>query len=291
MKTEVIETTSAAKVRKSNEDTFSVVEDSQKQRIIYALYILIALSVFFASFFFRSKPLSPPVEVSKEALMQDLPFYSSAKEQVNMTKLKSGKSFKKVSPFEVPRVITRYDALEFPEMKVRAKLTSSVSKGVARANLVDELRLDGELISRSGAEVRGHVTSALPERILISFDSLEAITGDRFVITAEAVDMGDEMQGIAPSIAKKKAWNVAHLIAFNFLGGLADGLQSTTTGGRKVGGSVTNALLEGASRAATDESRNILSEAQSKEVITPISVGKEFLLQFGKKGDVYELSK
>ena len=94
MKTEIIETTSAAKVRKSNEDTFSVVEDSQKQRIIYALYILIALSVFFASFFFRSKPLSPPVEVTKEALMQDLPFYSSAKEQVNMAKLKSRKASK-----------------------------------------------------------------------------------------------------------------------------------------------------------------------------------------------------
>jgi hypothetical protein len=186
---------------------------------------------------------------------------------------------------------SKMEDLQFPEMKVRAKLTNSVSKGVARAVLIDELRLDGELISRKDAEVRGHVTSATQERILISFDSLEAITGDRFAIAAEAVDLGDEMQGIAPSIAKKKAWNVAHSIAFNFLGGLADGLQTTTKVGRKVGGSVTNALLEGTSRAATDESRNTLSEAQSKEVITPISVGKEFLLQFGKKGDVYELSK
>ena len=283
MKTEIIETTSAAKVKKSVEDTFSVVEDSQKQKILYALYIFVALSAFFASFFFRSKPAAQAVEISKEALMQDLPFYSSPNEQVNVSNLKSAKVTKKVSPFEVPRVITRYDALEFPEMKVRAKLTNSVSKGVARANLVDELRLDGELISRKDSEVRGHVTNATQERILISFDSLEAITGDRFSITAEAVDMGDEMQGIAPSIAKKKAWNVAHSIAFNFLGGLADGLQTTTKVGRKVGGSVTNALLEGTSRAATDESRNTLSEAQSKEVITPISVGKEFLLQFGKK--------
>jgi hypothetical protein len=61
--------------------------------------------------------------------------------------------------------------------------------------------------------------------------------------------------------------------------------------GRKVGGSVTNALLEGTARAASDESRNTLSEAEANEVITPLSVGKEFYLQFGKKGDVYEASK
>lgn len=291
MKTDIVETTSAAKVKKSVEDTFSVVEDKQKNKLLYAFYIFVALVSFFASFFFRSGPSTPKVEVPREALMQDLPFYSSPGEQVKESSLKSKKAMKKLSPFEVPRVFTRYDSLQFPEMKVLAKFTNSVSKGVVRAVLVGELRLDGELISRSGAEVKGHVTSATPERILISFDTLEAITGDRFSIAADAVDMGDEMQGIAPSAAKKKAWNVAHSIVFNFLGGLADGLQTTTTMGRKVGGSVTNALLEGTSRAATDESRNTLSEAQSKEVITPISVGKEFYLQFGKKGDVYEFSK
>jgi hypothetical protein len=96
-------------------------------------------------------------------------------------------------------------ATEYARKKKIANQINAVSKGVARAILVDELRLDGELISRSGAELRGHVTSATQDRILISFNLLEAITGDKFSVAAEAVDMGDEMQGIAPSVAKKKS--------------------------------------------------------------------------------------
>ncbi|MEZ4814406.1 MAG: TrbI/VirB10 family protein [Bdellovibrionota bacterium] len=282
-KNEEIGKTTIGQVRRNIKNTFSVVEDEKraKNNVILGSFIVLAL---IATTLFFKKPVEE-VRVSKEDLIEAEVYSSGELIDESTVKVKAKK--KSRTAFEAPRLLTRYDALDIPEIKIKAKLVHSVAKGQVHAKLLENFRVNGELVSRAGAEVVGKVTAASPERILINFHTMEAITGDKFSVVASAFDEADALEGIAPSQAKQKAWNVAHKIAFTFLGGLADGLQTRSTMGRKLGGTVENAFLEGASRVANDEAQNTISNAQSKEVVTPISAGKEFVLYFSKKDDAY----
>jgi hypothetical protein len=280
MKPNEVQIITESKIRRTLSSNFSVLHNNKRIKAIHVLLGCLATGLIYA-FLFSGSSAKKDVTVSADEIHSDVPTHDPS-QNIELNSLPKSRRGKKTSYFEAPRVFTRFDALQIPTgTKVKVKLLNAVSKGVAKAVLEEDFVFEGESVATKGSLVLGKVKDAKADRILIDFSQMTAITGDKFNIQAYAVDT-DELEGLAPNIAHKKAWNVATKFAFNFLGGLTDGLQSRSYGGAK-GGSISNALLEGSSRAATDEARNTVSEAQNKDTITPILAGKTFTIEFQGK--------
>ncbi len=130
-----------------------------------------------------------------------------------------------------PHVIARPRLGEIPPgVFVSAILVSGASNGPAKAELTEDITLNGETVVSKGAVLVGRGTST-EERLHIKFEKIVYKDGTAEKINATACDIGDKIVGVKGSKISKRALKMGASIGLGFIGGLSDGLQETEVQG------------------------------------------------------------
>lgn len=164
---------------------------------------------------------------------------------------------------------------------VKAKFVTGASNGPLKAVLVETLYVNGEDIAPEGTTLIGNGNSN-EDRLSVQFTKLVFKDGKSQLIQAQACDTSDQMIGVKGKKISKFATMLATSAVLNFLGGVAEGLQENQVqnGVAVKKNDLNNAALNGASKAAIDQSQEILSDIKNKKSIIQVESGKEFLVLF-----------
>jgi Bacterial conjugation TrbI-like protein len=180
-----------------------------------------------------------------------------------------------------PQMISRPKLPISPGSTVKAKLITGATDGPVRAEFLESLSHHGETIAEPGTILMGSGSST-DSRLLIKFNQMIFKDGAIQTVQGQAFDPEDKIAGLKGSQLGNKALKLTGAIGLNFLGGVSDGLQDTDVKGGVPFKSSTlkNALLNGAARAALDESHDLMSSLKEGRPTIQIDAGKEIVVQF-----------
>lgn len=168
-----------------------------------------------------------------------------------------------------------------PGMMVKAKFITGASNGPLKATLIEPLAINSEEIAPAGTTLVGRGNSG-DDRLTVQFSKMVFADGKAQNIQAQACDLEDQTVGVRGKKINKYAYMLAAGAGLNFLGGLAEGLQENQLqGGVAVKkNDLKNAALNGASKAALDQSQEILTDVKNKKSVIQVDSGKEFYVLF-----------
>lgn len=168
-----------------------------------------------------------------------------------------------------------------PGTMVKAKFITGASNGPLKAVLVEPLSVNNEEIADEGTILVGNGSSG-DDRLAVQFTKLVFKDGKAQNIQAQACDISDQTVGVKGKKISKYAVLLATGAGLNFLGGVAEGMQETQVqnGVATKKSDLRNAALNGASKAALDQSQEVLSELRNKKSIVQVDSGKEFYVLF-----------
>lgn len=168
-----------------------------------------------------------------------------------------------------------------PGTMVKAKFITGASNGPLKAILVEPLSVNNEEIAEEGTVLVGSGSSG-DDRLAVQFTKLVFKDGKAQNIQAQACDLSDQTVGVKGKKISKYAVLLATGAGLNFLGGVAEGMQETQVqnGVATKKSDLRNAALNGASKAALDQSQEVLSELRNKKSIVQVDSGKEFYVLF-----------
>lgn len=190
-----------------------------------------------------------------------------------------------------PKTVVQYSGLQIlqrpnfgkipPGTMIKAKFITGASNGPLKAELLEPLSVNGEEIAAEGSILVGNGSSG-DDRLTVQFTKLVFKDGKSQTIQAQACDISDQTVGVKGKKVSKYAVLLATGAGLNFLGGVAEGLQETQTqnGTTTKKSDLKNAALNGASKAALDQSQEVLSELRNKKSIVQVDSGKEFYILF-----------
>lgn len=164
---------------------------------------------------------------------------------------------------------------------VRAKFMTGASNGPLKAALMENLTVNGEVIAPAGSVLVG-VGSSNEDRLMVQFSKLVFRDGKSQNIKGQACDVSDQTVGVKGKKLSKYAVLLASGAGLNFLGGLAEGLQEKEVQNGVVikKSDLKNAALNGASKAALDQSSQLLAELKKSKSVIQVQSGKEFYVLF-----------
>jgi hypothetical protein len=215
-----------------------------------------------------------------------LPKYEPEKKQVVSDAQKpGGRKGKEVKKYLPPQVITFNGAKIPPGTMGTARLATGASNGPVRAELLEPMTFNGQTYVEAGTVLIGSGSST-EERLFIRFNQMVFRDGSVKTIQAQAYDSEDKIPGLKGSKVGNFALNLAGSIGLNFSGGLSDGLQEQeVTGGVAVRkNTVKNAFLNGASVAALDQSKELMSSLKNKQPIIEVPAGTSIVVVVGADG-------
>ena len=168
-----------------------------------------------------------------------------------------------------------------PGTMVKAKFITGASNGPLKAILVEALLVNGEEIVPEGTSLVGSGSSG-DDRLTVQFTKLVFRDGKSQVIQGQACDLSDQTVGVKGQKLSKYAVMMAAGAGLNFVGGMAQGLQETQVqnGVATTKNDLRNAALNGASKAALDQSQDILTDIRNKKSVIQVESGKEFYVLF-----------
>lgn len=180
-----------------------------------------------------------------------------------------------------PQVIVRPKIAIPPAATLPAVLLTGASDGIVRARVTKALSVNGEVAIEEGSILTGSATST-EDRLIISFNKLIDKDGGIRTIQAQAYDKKDNLIGIAGSRLKSNTLKFLGGVGLNFLGSMSEGLQEREGQAGVVvrKSSIKNALLEGASRTALDQSRDIMSDLKNTRSQVRLDDGVEIVIVF-----------
>jgi len=182
-----------------------------------------------------------------------------------------------------PQLIKRPHAANIPPgSTVHAILVTGASNGSGiKARVTESLEVGGETFIEEGSILLGTGQST-DRRLFIQFTQLVSKDGFADPVRAQAEDPEDSIVGIRGSNIGAQGTKLAAGIGLNFAGGLSEGLQDADieqgVAYRKP--SIKNALLNGAARAALDQSRQMMSDVQNAQPLIEIPAGTKFTVTF-----------
>jgi hypothetical protein len=152
-----------------------------------------------------------------------------------------------------------------PGSMVKAILKTGASDGPVKAVSEQPLIVDGETVVPAGTVFFGKGRSG-EKRLDISFNTMVFKSGKSKKIKARAADFSDKIAGLKGSRVGAYAGKLAAATGLNFLSGYADGLKQRNVQQGQIVEEATpkNALLNGASFAAIDLSREVLSDMRNQ---------------------------
>lgn len=162
--------------------------------------------------------------------------------------------------------------------EMHAVLASGASDGIVKATLTESLNVDSESLLPERTVLFGKGRSG-NERLFIEFNKAILPTGESYPIRGQAFDGEDRILGLKGTLVGTRTKKMAGAMAFGFLGGMAEGLQ--TSGGsflapRKP--SVRDAALSGASRAALGQSEAYMDEIKNSPNTIEVKVGTRIIV-------------
>jgi hypothetical protein len=245
--------------------------------IIGTLFLFVVIATFFQT---------PPHQESTQSSFP-MPQFSgvSSTQQIDVPRIEEfeasfqnhlGFTRQKQTPkYSAPQLVTRPKLGQIPPgLMAKAVLSSGASNGMVRAELTENIQINGEILIEAGTVFVGHGSST-DERLFISFDKIVLHDGAVESIRAQACDVTDKIVGIKGSKIGTHAWKIAGGVGLGFIGGLSTGLQdSHAENGAVVHDStLRNAMLNGAATAALEESRDIMSSVKDKASVIEVKEG------------------
>lgn len=246
------------------------------------LVSMVLVLIVFLTMFFSSK------KETKQHQRKPLSGPDSAREQVDLgAKILTQKDLVNLIPKPKStsselghiHVVSLRSIAEVPTgSEMQAKLSSGATDGIVKARLTAPLIVDGEPIIPENSILFGSGKSG-EERLMVEFRKVIFPTGESFAIRAQAFDPSDQILGLKGAVVGTRAKKMAGAMAFGFLGGMADGLQ-TTSGSMFVPQrpSVRDGALAGASKAALDQSQSYMEELKRSPNIIEVKAGSDFLV-------------
>lgn len=121
-------------------------------------------------------------------------------------------------------------------------------------------------------------------KIFISFARLDNPEGDTRRIQAQALDSGTYTSGISGKIHSDEDLKVAAQLGLSMFSGMADVLTEKESLGVSANGvqaksTMKNAMLQGFSRAAQDQTGRMASEVNNTKDYLTVSEGKEMIIE------------
>lgn len=201
--------------------------------------------------------------------------------EFNKTQIKNNKS-KVVVFYSAPQVIGRPNLGKIPAgTMVKAKFITGASNGPLKAILAEDLSINGEAMVPEGTTLVGSGSSG-EDRLNVQFTKLVFKDGKSQSIQAQGCDLLDQTVGVKGKKLSKYAFLLATGAGLNFLGGVAEGLQESQVqnGVATKKSDLKNAALNGAGKAALDQSQEILTDLKNKKSVIQVESGKEFYVLF-----------
>ncbi len=165
--------------------------------------------------------------------------------------------------------------------EAKAALESGASNGIVKARLLSALKVDGEIILPERTTLFGRGKSTA-ERLFVQFERAIFPSGESFRILGQAFDVEDKILGLKGAFVGTRSRKMGMAIGFGVLGGMADGLQTNTSGSNIWGApekrSMRDAALSGASKAALDQSQELIEATKLSPNIIEVKRGTEFYL-------------
>lgn len=199
-------------------------------------------------------------------------------------KPKKLRSNKKIgSLFSKMKVFERSFLSEIPDgAEVDAKLNLSVlPQTLVSAHLISSLTVDGEVVLPKNTEVFG-MSQEIDSRMSIEFIKAVLPTGEKHKIKAFAHERKDTSFGLKGSQVGPRTITALASTGLYFVSGLSEGLieRQMTENQVSIKASMKNGLLNGASKASMEQSRQILSDLKNKQSVLRVKKGKKFKLIF-----------
>jgi hypothetical protein len=168
-----------------------------------------------------------------------------------------------------------------PGTIVKAKFVTGASNGPVKAVLTEALVVNGEGIVDEGTVLIGQGSST-EDRLMIQFSKMVYKDGTSQRVQGQACDESDQTVGVKGEKISKYAVMLAAGVGLNFLGGVSEGLEeSQTQNGVPIKkNDLKNAALHGASVAALDQSKEILSNLRQSKTVIQVERGKDFFVLF-----------
>jgi len=170
------------------------------------------------------------------------------------------------SKYTAPQVVRRNGSVKIPPRTMcRAVLVSGASDGPVRAEVKESFSLHGETLIEDGTVLLG-VGQSTDERLFIRFSQMVFKDGGFTSIQAQACDPEDKIAGLKGSKVGTQAFKLAASIGLNFVGGMSQAFQESDFQGgfgiRKP--NARNALLNGASTAALEQSQEMMNDYRNR---------------------------
>jgi len=178
------------------------------------------------------------------------------------------------------RVVSLRSIAEVPTgSEMQAVLSSGATDGIIKARLTKPLIVDGEPVIPENSVLFGFGKSG-DERLMVEFKKVIFPTGESFAIRAQAFDPSDKILGLKGAVVGTRTKKMASAMAFGFLGGMADGMQSTSGSAMFLPQrpSARDAALAGASKAALDQSQAYMEELKRSPNIIEVKAGTDLLV-------------
>ncbi|OQW53865.1 MAG: hypothetical protein A4S09_06510 [Proteobacteria bacterium SG_bin7] len=168
-----------------------------------------------------------------------------------------------------------------PGSMLKAILLTGASNGPVRAELTEDLRIQGETLIPIGATLLGTGQST-EERLMVRFSQVVYKDGSFENIQAQAADMEDKTVGLKGSKAGKFALKYATAIGLNFVGGMSEASKEKEVINQQVVAPPTakNALLSGTSKATFEMANETMNDIRNSAPIIHIKSGQEIYVFF-----------
>lgn len=254
---------------------------------MFGLFILAGSAYSIVSEFFKPTPSenSGPIGFSEQmgsnSSQSEKVQIPSGNSEFNKPQTTNRKT-KVVIYYSAPQVIGRPNLGKIPPgTMVKAKFITGASNGPLKAVLAEALAINGEDVAPEGTTLVGSGSSG-EDRLAVQFTKLVFKDGKSQTIQAQGCDLSDQTVGVKGKKLSKYAVLLATGAGLNFLGGVAEGLQESQVqnGVATKKSDLKNAALNGASKAALDQSQDILSDVKNKKSVIQVDSGKEFYVLF-----------
>ena len=185
--------------------------------------------------------------------------------------------------FSGPELLRRpREARITPGSLVMANLVTGASNGPVKAELKDPLLVNGEIILEAGSMLLGSGQST-EHRLYILFRQIVFPDGSFMDTEAQAADASDKVAGLKGSKVGSEFLKLGASMGLNFVGGMTTALSdSDVRGGVEVRKpTLKNAFLNGASLAALERSRDLMTDVKSEQPIIEVPAGSAIWILFG----------
>ncbi len=181
-----------------------------------------------------------------------------------------------------PALIARPGAQDIlPGTIVTALLQTAATDGPVKAVLSESVIIDGEERLPVGAILIG-IGQSQESRVSVQFGKAIVAGVGAVEINAVALDQGDQLVGLQASRMNEEVIHLGASIGLNFVGGMAEGFKekSGQAGAAIETPNARNALLNGASKAALEQSRAMMEQTKNKKYSLKVDSGTPVLIFF-----------